>query len=158
MLLLNGLYIIYLRLNHDKTKAMIFSTRHRALRLDKPTPFKLLGNEMKFVNAHIYLGITLDVAMTLNRLLKSVNKQVTNKIFTLLKIRKFITKDAAILIYKQTILPLIDYAGCMLIACNKDHKESLQKLQNEILRICCGYRLSDKISTERIHGECKIIA
>ena len=88
-----------LRLNHNKTKAMIFSTRHRALRLDKLTPFKLLGNEIKFVNAHINLGITLDVAMTLNRLLKSVNKQVTNKIFTLLKIRKFITKDVAILIY-----------------------------------------------------------
>ena len=138
---------------------MIFSTRHRALHLDKPKPFKLLGNEIEFVNSHIYLGINLDVIKTLHPLLKSVNKQVTNKIlFTLHKIRKFITKEAAILIYKQTILPLIDYAGFMLIACNSEHKESLQKLQNDILRICCEYILSNQVSIVRLHNECTIIS
>ena len=59
--------------------------------------------------------------------------------------------DAAILIYKQTILPLIDYAGFMFIACNHHAKEDLQIMQNDILRICCQYKLSDRISIGRLH-------
>ena len=37
------------------------------------------------------------------------------------------------MVYKQTILPIIDYAGFLLISCRKDDKNNLQKLQNEIL-------------------------
>ena len=117
-----------------------------------------MGNEIKFVNSHIYLGINLDVSTTLHPLLKSVNKRVTNKIFTLHKIQKCLTKEAAILIYKQTILPLIDYAGFMLIACNSEHKESLQKLQNDILQICFDYRSSNQVSIVLLHNECTVIS
>ena len=71
---------------------------------------------------------------------------------------KFITFDAAVLIYKQTILPIIDHAGFMLIACNSEAKENMQILQNDILRICCRYKRSDNISIEPFHKECKILS
>ena len=107
------------------------------------------------VKNHLYLGVI--IVMSLNPLLKSVNKRVSNMIFMLRKIRKFITFDAAILIYKQTILPIIEYAGFMLIACNSEAKENMQILQNNLYRICCRYKHSDKISIKRLHKECKII-
>ena len=44
---------------------------------------------------------------------------------------------SSVLIYKQTILPLIYYAGFRLIACNIEQKENFPKLQNDILRVCC---------------------
>ena len=106
------------------------------------------------VKNNLYLGVI--IVMSLNPLLKSVNKRVSNMIFMLRKIRKFITFDAAILIYKQTILPIIEYAGFMRTACNSEAKENMQILQNNILRICCRYKHSDKISIERLHTECKI--
>ena len=146
-----------LRLNHGKTKAMIISTSHRLQNLREPTKFNLLGLEVKFVLSHVYLGIELDTTMSLQPLWKSVFKRINNKLFMLRKIRKFLTFHAAILIYKQTILPLIDYAGFMLIACNKSIKEDFQILQNDILRICCRYVRADKISVERLHKECNIV-
>ena len=111
---------------------MIFGTKNRILHLNEPTQFSMTGIKIKFVNTHNYLGITLDCTMNLNPLLKNVNKKITNKNFNLRKIRKNITRDAAVLIYKQTILPLIDYSGFLLIACTKEHKDNVH-----ILRICC---------------------
>ena len=146
-----------LRLNLGKTKAMIISTKHRIQQLQDPQPFKLMGHDVQFVMNHVYLGIELDATMSLQPLWKSVYKRIHNKIFMLRKIRKFITFHAAILIYKQTILPIIDYAGFMSIACNNSIKEDFQILQNDILRICCRYTRSDKVSIARLHKECKII-
>ena len=48
-----------LRLNYDKTKAMVFSTRNRILKLTNPTPFKMRDIDIKFVKSHVYLGVTL---------------------------------------------------------------------------------------------------
>ena len=62
------------------------------------------------------------------------------------------------LVYKQTILPIIDYPGFMIISCNKGDKEYLQTMQNDILRICNKSQISDKISIEILHGKCKIIS
>ena len=39
-------------------------------------------------------------------------------------------------LYKQTILPLLDYAGFLLIAGNVSDRCDLQILQNTALRIC----------------------
>ena len=52
------------------------------------------------------------------------------------------------LVYKQTILPIIDYAGFLLISCRKKERNDLQILQNYILplRICNMSRVSDNVS------------
>ena len=65
------------------------------------------------MNSHSYLGILLDSSMSLTPLLNSVKKRVTNKVFIymLREIRKYLNFDATICVYKQTILPLIDYSG-----------------------------------------------
>ena len=49
--------------------------------------------------------------MSLQPLSKDVKKRISNKIFTLRKIRKFITFDASVAIYKQTILPIMIMLG-----------------------------------------------
>ena len=51
-------------------------------------------------------------------------------------------------IYKQMILPMIDDAGFLLICCRLGDKADLQKMQNDILRICCGSRIADRVSIE----------
>ena len=95
--------------------------------------------------------------MYLQPLWKNVYKHINQKRFMLRKISRFITFQAAILIYKQTSLPIIDYAGFMLVAYNELIKEDFQILQNDILRICSRYARSDKISIDRLHKECNII-
>ena len=75
--------------------------------------------------------------------------------FMLKKLRKFLTFDASISIYKQMILPIIDYAGFMIIGCRIADKGDLQ---NDILRICDKSHIVDKVSIDKLHGKCKILS
>ena len=147
-----------LRLNYGKTKAIIFGSRSKLANIHRKTPFNMGNREIGFVNHHLYLGIMLDNTMSLLPLAKDIKKRISNKIFTLRKIRKYITFDSAVAIYKQTILPIIDYAGFLLVTCTKEVKRDFQILQNDILRISNFCRLSYMIPIEEMHKNCKIIS
>ena len=49
--------------------------------------------------------------MDIQLLFKRVKKNVSSGLFTLRKIRKFVNDKCVLQIYKQTILPIIDYSG-----------------------------------------------
>ena len=68
------------------------------------------------------------------------------------------TLDAAVAVYRQTILLIIDYAGFLLILCGKQHKHDLQVMQNDILRTCNLSHLSDRVSIPELHAKCKMIS
>ena len=52
------------------------------------------------------------------------------------KIRYFLDKIAALLVYKHAILPFIDYDSFLLLSANRGCKRDLHVLQNNALRIC----------------------
>ena len=56
--------------------------------------------------------------MNLRSFFNHVKKTVYVKIFALSKLRNCLTEHAAILSYKLTILPYLEYAGFMLISCS----------------------------------------
>ena len=89
--------------------------------------------------------------------MKSVKKRVSNKVFMLQKIHKYLTYEAAVIVYKQTILPIIDDAGFLLLACNNSDLDEIQVVQNDILQICTRNKVSDKVSIANLHKKCKII-
>ena len=70
--------------------------------------------------------------MILSPLVSHVKKVVSNKVKTLYKIRRYTTTKCALAIYKQTILPLFDYACFLLISCNKSDRNDLQVIQNKL--------------------------
>ena len=65
---------------------------------------------IQYVTLYNYLGLLLDNEMTLLPLLKNIKKCVSHKMFSLRKLRKYLTQEAAVLVYKQTIMPIFDYA------------------------------------------------
>ena len=83
---------------------------------------------------------------------------VSHKIYSLAKIRNLINMNCAFTIYKQTILPLLDYSGFMLISANASDKYNLQILQNNALRICHNVRRWDRFSVERMHNRACLIS
>ena len=56
------------------------------------------------------------------------------------------------------ILPFIEYAGFMLVACNVEDRGELQKCQNDALRPCLDIKLSDHVKIEEIHSKCNIVS
>ena len=66
--------------------------------------------------------------------------------------RKFIDKNTASIIYKQTILPILDYGGFLIDSCSQELRDDLQKLQNKALRIIHGFRLNNSPGLNDLHN------
>ena len=88
--------------------------------------------------------------------LKDIYRKVEQKIYLLGKLCYLVDKISAVLIYKQTVLPYLDYVGFVLLSCNVGLRKSLQVLQNNALRLCLHYRLIDHVRVEQLHSEAKL--
>ena len=86
-----------------------------------------------------------------------VKRRLEDKNVVLSKIRKYIDSNTSILIYKQAILPLVEYAGFVLISCSIGQRHKVQTLQNNALRLCKRYYLRDRVRIDHLHNECNII-
>ena len=62
------------------------------------------------------------------------------------------------MLYKHTILPFLEYAGFMLVACNIDDRHALQKCQNDALRICAQVRIKDRVKIDDLHKKFEIVS
>ena len=74
-------------------------------------------------------------------------------------IRCFLNNEAALLIYKTTILPLIEYADYIIDQHIKYVNNQLQNLQNRGLRIALNQhikRYDERITTEEMHRAARI--
>ena len=96
--------------------------------------------------------------MTLKPFFNHVKKNVYSKIFSFSKIRKYLMEPDAIMLYKHTILPFLEYAGFMLVSCNIEDRKELQKCQNDCLRICTRVNIADHVKIEDLHSRCKIVS
>ena len=99
----NGLFI-----NPKKTKFMIVSNRKFDFKNTKHV-LKMNSEELQRVPTYTYLGITLDEHLSYEAHTKSIISKVSGKVLQLRKIRSFISSKAALLIYKNMILPILEY-------------------------------------------------
>lgn len=71
----------------------------------------------------------------------NINKTVSNcgnRVFTLAKIRRYISEGIATTVYKTMIMSKLNYGGVLCVSARKSDLDKLQKLQNRALRICCS--------------------
>ena len=122
-----------MHLNASKTKAMIVSP---TLLYNLYRPLTAGGREIHYVHTFNYLGVIIDDQLCFTPYYHLVKRRVENKVFVLSKIRKYLDSKTAILLYKQAILPLLEYAGFILVSCRVRQRYDLQVLQNNALRIC----------------------
>ena len=60
------------------------------------------------------------------------------------------------MIYKLTILPYMEYAGFLVIACSVDDRR--ERCQNDALRMRTKQKISDHVRINDLHARCKIIS
>ena len=147
-----------LRLNIEKSKILIFGTRAKLNKVDFTQHISLGDVPLKFADKYKYLGVILDKEMTLNSFLSDTKKIVLQKLFNLRKLRYYVGEKGAISIYKQTILPMFDYAGFILIACTKSDRSDLQIIQNDALRTCFNVKRRDKLSILKMHKKANLLS
>ena len=84
--------------------------------------------------------------MTLKPCLHGINKRISNKLFMLRTICKYLNYDNSILVYKQTIMTIFDYSGFMLFSLDVKDKRDLRIRKNDVLRFCYNVKLMNHVS------------
>ena len=142
-----------LSLNPSKTKQMFFGTRHKVKKA-KGVVLAVENVPLQVVPTYKYLGFMLDSTLSFNYHVKSVSNIVMYKSVLLGKIRKYLTEDVAMKIYKSMILPYLDYGDVVYGNANQEGLAMLQRLQNKCLKICKGYNL--RFETNELHSVTKV--
>ena len=138
---LNGVYTWCnsnkLTINCKKTKYCLFGMRS-AIKKSKTQDIRLsLSNQiLERVCSYKYLGLTLDEHLTYNKHIKEMNRLVSHKLYLLSKIRKYITMDACINIFKTMVLSLLEYCDILYAGTTQKNLCDVDKLFYRGLRIC----------------------
>ena len=119
-----------MKMNVSKTKLMTINncTDHQVVLKTKHGPITCTGS-------YKYLGVWMDEKLNMTKHLNNGYKMAYQKIFKLKKLRKQMSTQTALLVYKQTILPYFEYCDFLLDSCTKKELEKLEKLQYRALRI-----------------------
>ena len=83
-------------------------------------------------------------------------KKFSYKIFQFSKIRKYLPPDVRVLVYKQTVLPMVEYISYLLYINRKHDVDKLQKLQNRALRLCFDIIDPMSVSVCQLHTQAQI--
>ena len=120
--------------NHKKCEAMLIVSKD-AVKSTRPLQVVLDGKPMKQSGYFKYLGIYIDHCLTWSKHVTYIQSRVYPKLKLLNRISSFLSRDFLPRIYKQTLLPLLDY-GCVVWGeCSKENAHRLERLQNRATRI-----------------------
>ena len=140
---LNGITV-----NTEKSKLMIFGS---STVIENLPSFEVtfLNKPMQIVSSYKYLGITLDSQLSYNLHVNKVISVAAGKLKQFQRMRLFLNVNAATLVYKSMILPLLEYGDFFLSATTAINRKRLQTLQNKGLR--CALNVSVETSSDELH-------
>ena len=121
--------------------------------------FKLGNIELEYVSAYKYWGMTMDSSLNFQSYRESIINRVNLKINYFKKIRLYLTQEAALMVYKCTILPILEYVDFVYDFGIKYVNKKLQTIQNTGLYIVYNqyYLPYDvKESTETLHRRARV--
>lgn len=156
-------------INAAKTQVIIFP-HSKSPKLVPPGDCKIIlnGTTVEWANEAGYLGLTLDSKLIFRQ---QVDKTVTKcnvllkLLYPLINRRSSLSLKNKLAVYKQIILPVIEYGMPVWESCAKTHHLKLQRVQNKFLRMILNtpprtrtsevHRLAGIKTLHERFGECK---
>jgi hypothetical protein len=123
-------------------------------RIQKPRAMQFLGDPIQWVETARYLGVTFDTQLTWSAHVSQVGKKAPQRLGVLgplLNSRRGLSVRNGVLIYKQLILPMMDYTCPIWRSAARSHVRKLQVLQSKCLRIATNAPLY--VSNRQIHED-----
>ena len=102
-----------------------------------------------------YLGVTLDSQLNYDKHVQNIVSNVTVKLKQFRCMRYLLNIKSAMLVYKNMILPMIEYGDVFLVGTTVKNKKKLQILKNKDLR--CALGMDKYASKLEIHKEAKLL-
>jgi hypothetical protein len=123
-------------INVSKSTAIIFARAGR--RFNQPTPVRLFGEPIEWVDSTRYLGVTLDTRLTWSPHFDQVRKRTAQRmgmLGPLLNRKSNHSVRNGVLLYKQLIRHMMDYACPAWRSAARSLDRRLQVLQSKCLRL-----------------------
>ena len=118
------------------------------------TSLSLNNNRLDRVSSYKYLGFILDEQLNFNKHITEMCNLVSHKLYLLSRIRKFLTTQACINIFKTMVLSVIEYGDIIYSGTSTGNLNKIDRLFYRGLRICMS---NDIIYTkEELCSECSI--
>ena len=124
-----------LSLNVAKTELMIIGSRQRLSAQCDDVEIRIDDQIIKRVVHTKSLGLTIDARLSWGKHVEEICKKVSSAIGALKRVRPFISKETAILIYNTLIMPHFDYCSPVWDCLSGYLSDKLQKLQNRAARV-----------------------
>ena len=141
-------------INSNKTKATFFG-KSFSRSYDRNLSLYILGDVIKHVERHEYLGIIIDDKSSFKYHNIKCSSRASIKMYQLRKIRGCITTKCALTIYKTMVLPLFEYGGLFLDSCTATEQTKMQRLQNQALRIT--YKQDNYANVYNLHNTANLL-
>ena len=146
---LNGI-----KANTNKTKLMVFGSHKRVQELPD-FEINLDNTPLQKVTSYKYLGVTLDPQLKLDKHVQNTVNIVSGKLYQFRRMRSFLNEEAALLVYKNMLLPMLEYGDIILNGITATQKKRLQGLQNKGLR--CALKRKQDSSTAVLHEDANLL-
>ena len=143
-----------IRMNTDKTKAMVFGGQ-KQLKLLPEVKIKAEGTLLQVVPSYKYLGVTLDSQLNFAKHIGKIVRTASVKLRQFRRMRSFLDVNAATMVYKNMFLPVLEYGDIFLTSATAENRKRLQMLQNKGLR--CALVKDKDTSTDDLHTEAKLL-
>ena len=133
-----------LNINIRKTKQLILCPRNKNTFIDHSLSIQKEQECISITESYMYLGVNVDQNLNFEGFLKSIIQKVNYKFYLFSKIRYVLTFAAAVLVYKQMVLPFFDYLDILIDSGPKKYVEKLQILQFRGIKIIYQYYIEGR--------------
>ena len=120
-----------IRVNVKKTKHMIIGGNKKECVQSKNWEMDGIITVENFT----YLGVSIDRNLNFEKFISNTITKARGRLITLARLRKLLDFNTALLIYKQTILPILDYLSILVNSSTQRKILKLQPVQNRAVRI-----------------------
>jgi hypothetical protein len=139
-------------INVSKCTAVLFAKTTRCIQI--PRPVQIFGEPIQWVDTARYLGVTLDTRLTWSAHFNQVVRKAAQRLgvlVLLLNRKSGLSIKNGVLLYKQLIRPMMDYACPIWRSAAHTHVRKLQVLQSKCLRIATN--ATWYVSNRKIHDD-----
>ena len=144
-----------LTINCKKTKYCIYGMRSKIKKSKSEDTLLSLNNTiLSRVCSYKYLGFILDDHLNFNKHITELCNTITHKLYLLSKIRRYLTTEACITIFKTMILSIMEYGDIIYTGATDGNLQKIDKLFYRGLRICLNYNY--KAEREQLCLDCNV--
>ena len=135
-----------LKLNKDKSQAIIFHNVKQSPHVPADTYVNIAGQRVRLATSVRNLGVIFDSALTMESQVASVAKTCYYQIRNIGQIRSCITSDACKILVHAMVTSRIDYCNALLYGLPQTMLKRLQRVQNCAARLICRRKKHDNVT------------